>query len=248
MKTFQQIQSEFVQHIRTADLNESELGIEDRRLKVYRELFFNNILGFLSSGFPVLESVYGSEKWQSLARKFFVHHSCKSPYFVDISKEFVEYLSNEHQQCDDDPVFYQELAHYEWLELAISIKKTQQKAQPWDGQSEINKVILSDVANLAGYHFPVHQISATYQPKQPTEMVFIVVYRKSNFEVGFTIVNAVTAHMLEQLRDADALSIATLANKMIDALPQIPHEQVETGVKQSIEQLLNQQILLIPAD
>ncbi|MGJ8680851.1 HvfC/BufC family peptide modification chaperone, partial [Paraglaciecola sp.] len=51
MKTFQQTQSEFIAHIKDPDANPYIGQIDDARLNVYRELFFNNVLGFLSSGF-----------------------------------------------------------------------------------------------------------------------------------------------------------------------------------------------------
>ncbi|GAA0860087.1 DNA-binding domain-containing protein [Aliiglaciecola litoralis] len=248
MKSFQQIQSDFVNHIRDPQSATLSADIEDRRLKIYRELFFNNILGFLNSGFPVLASIYGEQKWQQLARQFFIKHACRSPYFVDISKEFVEYLSNEHQKSDDDPAFFKELAHYEWLELDISIRKTQQSAVAWDGHSSVERVSLSQASTLAGYQYPVHQLSKSNQAVEVSAAVYIVVYRKVDFEVGFTVVNAVTAHMLQLFQQNESLFVDDIEQKMVDALPQIPAKQVKTGVIETIEQLLKQQILLIPED
>lgn len=248
MKRFEETQKEFVLHIRDPEHSGKLEDIEDRRLKIYRELFFNNILGFLSSGFPVLESIYGEEKWRKLARQFFIHHHCRSPYFVDISKEFVEFLSNEYELHSDDPAFLLELAHYEWLELDISIKKTQQNAKPWDKNDKFSHVCLSETAVLASYQFPVHQISLDYQPNEKTTPIYIVVYRDSDFEVGFTVVNDVTAHLINVLANHTIVSIDDIINHMIASLPQIAAEQVASGTKETIEVLLNQQILLIPSD
>lgn len=246
MTSFSDTQANFVEYIRNPENTSAPSGIEERRLKVYRELFFNNVLGFLSSGFPVLESIYGEQKWQRLARAFFVHHHCRSPYFVDISKEFVEYLSNEHQATSDDPPYLQELAHYEWLELAISIKKHSQDAHVWDHLEDISSLCFSETATLAGYSFPVHQISEEYHPEKSAETNYIVVYRKADFEVGFTVVNAVTAHLLNLVQSTDSVTMEELLTQMVLALPQLPEEQVCDGTKQTIEQLLDQQILLIP--
>ena len=242
-----------MQHIRDPDSNAYTDNIEDRRMQIYRELFFNNIVGFLSSGFPVLAKIYGQQNWQLLARKFFAQHDCRSPYFVDISKEFVEFLSNEYQMTETDPAFLQELAHYEWLELSVSIRKSNQHAACYDeselGQGALPKsVVFSDLATLASYQYPVHQISSDYQPDKPAETTFLVVYRNDQEQVNFTLVNAVSAHLLTYVQQSESADVAGLVEKMLVALPQLPQEQIKTGTLDTIRQLLKQQILLVPAD
>jgi len=111
----------FAAHIRDPHNNPAPAGIEDRRLGIYRELFFNNVEGFLSSSFPVLKQLYTEQDWLALARDFFAGHHCHSPLFLEIPREFLAYLDNERGQRDTDPPFLRELAHYEWVELALSV-------------------------------------------------------------------------------------------------------------------------------
>ena len=54
---FIEVQQQFMDYIRDPSLPMPE-GIEPRRMKVYRDLFFNNISGFVASAFPVLKSLY----------------------------------------------------------------------------------------------------------------------------------------------------------------------------------------------
>ena len=54
---FQEAQRHFAAHIRNPDLNSAPSGIEDRRMSIYRELFYNNVESFISNGFPVLRSI-----------------------------------------------------------------------------------------------------------------------------------------------------------------------------------------------
>ena len=44
--------------------------IEPRRLKIYEELVYNNIEGFLSGGFPILRSLYEDADWHGLVCAF----------------------------------------------------------------------------------------------------------------------------------------------------------------------------------
>jgi len=243
MKSFQEIQHAFMQHIKDPQANPFDGGIEDRRLEIYRELFFNNILGFLSSGFPVLESLYSEQQWKSLARKFFTNHHSHSPYFIDISKEFVEYLSNEYELSESDPVFMCELAHYEWLELDLSVRQSTQIPKPWDGHSQLTEVWMSDLATLVSYQYPVHQISTDFCPTEAGELVYLVVYRDSSDEVNFTLVNAISAHLLNTILQQGVVSIDSLNKIMIAAMPQLDTQQIIESLQQVLQTLLRQEIL-----
>ncbi|MFT5675122.1 MAG: hypothetical protein ACI808_001051 [Paraglaciecola sp.] len=244
MKKFQKTQCEFIDHLKNPDVNTFDHGIEDRRLQIYRELFFNNVSGFLSSGFPVLESLYSEQNWLILARKFFAEHECRSPYFIDISKEFVEYLSSSYDLSEIDPPFMLELAHYEWIELAISVRKQTSTLNYWDGHTKYSTVQFSELASLLSYQYPVHQISQEYQPEDSSERVYLVVYRNEEDEVNFTLVNAVSAHMLNIIQEQEIVAVDILIDAMVGAMPQLDPAQVEAGTVQTLEEMLRQQILL----
>jgi len=247
-KHFTQVQEEFIQHIRQPQAHEAPGGVEDRRMKIYRELFFNNILGFLNNSFPVLKGIYPDSQWQALAREFFAQHDCRSPYFVDISKEFVEFLSNEYELKHDDPVFMLELAHYEWVELAVSIAQHDPEAKYWNGEDEYQGMCLNNSAWILSYQFPVHQISQEFQPQAPLdEPVYLVVYRDESDEVQFVVINAMTAHLLTLVENAQALDLSELQSQMQQALPQIPQNQLNDGVVMLVQQMLQKGILLIEA-
>ncbi|XOV79061.1 MAG: DUF2063 domain-containing protein [Aestuariibacter sp.] len=245
MTQFRDIQQQFMAHIRNPEDNPGVNGIEDRRLKIYRELFFNNIKGFLSSGFPVLASLYSEHQWESLARGFFKQHQCRSPYFVDISKEFVEFLSNEYELATDDFPFLKELAHYEWLELDLSIRKDVISDKIWDGQSEISMVSFSPLAQLVSYTYPVHQISTKFSPQEPlAEPVYLVVHRDVSDAVEFTQVNAVTALLLDLIQQAEKKTLSELVYDIQQQLPDIAEHQLIKATQDIIQQMLEKQILL----
>jgi len=243
--SFIQVQNEFMQHIRDPANNVSVGGIEDRRLKVYRDLFFNNIQGFLSSAFPVLASILTEQKWQALARTFFASHDCRSPYFIDISKEFVEFLSNEYLVEEGDPPFMSELAHYEWLELDISARHSQE-LKLWDKEpiSSI-RFDFSPLAELVSYQWPVHQISPDFQPESPlSEPGYFVVSRDSDSVVSFTQINQVTAHLVSMVRDTSAITLGVLQTNMAEALPQLPEAQVKQATGDIVTKMLTSQIFV----
>ena len=56
-RSFQDKQYAFAAHIRDPEHRPAPEGIEDRRMAIYRELFFNNIRSLLARNYPVLRKV-----------------------------------------------------------------------------------------------------------------------------------------------------------------------------------------------
>ena len=193
---------DFAAHIRDPENNPAPGQIEDRRMGIYRDLFFNNVQGFLGNTFPVLKSLYEEEPWLDLVRNFYSLHRCQSPYFLEISREFIDYLQTEHKMREVDPPFMFELAHYEWIELALSTSEEEPELQNIDTEKSLleGHPVLSPLAWLLTYTWPVHQIKPEFLPEQPGQQpVCLIVFRDADDEVQFTEVNLVTAKLLQQL-------------------------------------------------
>ncbi len=205
---FQQLQYALTAHIRNPDQHPAPSDLEDRRIKVYRDLLFNNITGLISSTFPVIRTLYrarpdGEAAWRRLTRAYFCRHIARTPLFPKVPEEFLHYLQEEHERTDDDPPFLLELAHYEWVELALSIDQAEIADHPAEPLGDLldGHPILSPLAWPLAYQYPVHRISPRFQPDAPGEQpTFLVVYRNREDKVGFMEINPVTAQLLELLR------------------------------------------------
>jgi len=124
---FQQLQVQFLAHIRNPEevpyQPDNERPIEPRRLKAYDELFFNNLQDFFSQLFPVCKQILGDSRWNEVVREYLVKHNAKTPLFHQLGEEFLLFLESEFSQLESDPKFLLELAHYEWVELALSVSE-----------------------------------------------------------------------------------------------------------------------------
>lgn len=199
-------QYEFAARIRDPENAAAPADVEARRMEVYQKLFYNNIQGFIRDGFPVLRRISDDDVWHARVRDFFVRHRCRSPYFVEISKEFVDFLAEERVDHPDDPPFILELAHYEWVELALRIAEDDEERDPFDRNADLldGIPIVSAVAWPLSYRFPVHRIKPEFQPAEaPEEPTFLAVYRDREDKVRFLEINAVTYRLLELLRESD---------------------------------------------
>ncbi|MDH5171438.1 MAG: putative DNA-binding domain-containing protein [Gammaproteobacteria bacterium] len=189
------------QYLRDPATAPAPAGVEQRRLDIYRRLVYNNIEGFISGGFPVLRSLYRDEDWHQLVRAFIEGHSCQTPYFLEISQEFIQFLMAEHRPRACDPPFLAELAHYEWVELALDVAQAE-PPPPFPVQDVLEAIVqLSPLAWLLCYQFPVHRIGPAFRPLQPEQPSYLVVYRDREEKVRFMELNAVTARLVELTRD-----------------------------------------------
>jgi hypothetical protein len=226
--SFQQTQYEFTAHLRDPEKNPAPEGIEDRRLGIYRELLYNNVEGFLSGGFPVIRSIYSDDNWHLMVRDFFANHKSHSPYFLEISQEFLTYLQDERTPRPEDPAGLLELAHYEWVELALNVSDETIDMNTIEPNGDLLAAhpVLSPVAWPLAYQFPVHQMGPDNLPTQPPEQPsYLVVYRNRNDEVKFMEINPVTARLINLLQEDDTLSglraLQQIAQEMSHPNPEI---------------------------
>lgn len=241
---FRELQRGFAAHLRNPVLHPAPPGIEDRRLAIYRELFFNNISGFLDNGFPVLRAQYREADWQALARDFYTVHRCHSPLFGDIGAEFLDYLNTEHQLGPADPPYLVELAHWEWLEAELA---TSPAVLPNDVDAEADLLdavlVLTPLLRVVQYQYPVHRLT-TVAPAggyslldaQPT---YLAAYRNRADGVDFLVLNATTAMLLERLRDNVRETGRSL---LLQLAEQLGHPQPETLLNFGVELLTDLQV------
>lgn len=174
--------------------------VEDRRLAIYRDLVFRNVEAALESAFPVIRRILADDAWRALARDFFARHACRAPQYNRIAEEFVRFLESERgSSAAQDPPFLAELAHYEWVELALGIAPGEPPLASLSGDGDPLDVPLcaSPLAWVLQYAWPVHRIGPDHLPQSPPpEPTFLVVYRNAQDDVRFMELNAVTARLL----------------------------------------------------
>lgn len=196
---FQKLQYAFAAHLRDPARYPAPSGIEDRRLAVYRELFFNNVANYLAKAFPVLRRIYADDDWRAMVRDYFARHVSHSPQFYRIAEEFLRYLEEERGERPEDPPFLRELAHYEWVELRLAILDVDLDgvAVDRDGDPLTGAPVLSPLAWPLTYRYPVHTLGPDHRPDAPPdEVTHLVVYRDRADAVRFLKINAVTTRLL----------------------------------------------------
>ena len=243
---FQRLQRAFAGHLRNPDTRPAPQGIEERRLEIYRNLFFNNVNGFIEQGFPVLFSLLDAERWQRLVRGFFEFHACQTPYFVEIPQEFVGYLATGEGAEEGDPPFLLELAHYEWMELVLDASTETFPEAGFHPEGELLRAIppLSPLHAVLSYHFPVHEICVDFQPDAPLpQPVWLLVYRNRDDQVRFMEINAPTARLLQLIDENPALTGAEVVGLLAGEM-QFDEDKLAEFSRGILQQMRERDILI----
>lgn len=193
-------------HIRDPEHAPAPAGIEPRRLKIYRELFFNNLESLLAGNFPVIRRILSSEpgpgRWPALVRDFYREHPARTPLFPEIAREFQRYLEGRAAAGRGDPPWLAELAHYEWVELALQISGSRADDIAYDPAGDLlaGAPLLSPLAWPLAYAWPVHRIGPGFLPDvPPAEATCLLLVRGDDGSVRFRQLSALTFRLLQRL-------------------------------------------------
>ena len=165
-------------------------GVSAARMAVYEQLFFNNLESFLASGFPVLRSLFDDQRWQRLVRSFLSQHRCRTPYFLQIGEEFVDWLAQDFVAEAGDPPFLAELAHYERVELTLDVATDTLPHSGW-----------SPLAWPLAYVWPVQRLGRDHRPAAPpTEPTCLLAWRDRHERVRFQQLSPFAYHLALRLQ------------------------------------------------
>jgi len=237
-RDFQDKQYAFAAHIRDPANTVAPTGVEDRRMAIYRSLFFNNLYNLLGTFFPVLRKISSDDQWRHLIREFMKIHRAKTPYFLELPEEFLEFLQKEYRTLDEDYPFLTELAHYEYADLALRVSQDENDLTDIDPAGDLLKCVpVKSVLTWAfAYHFPVHRISKDFLPTEATEQpAYLAIYRRSDDKVRFLELNAVTAALLDAVENNQA---GLNGEKLLrDLATKIHYPDVDALIKHGIDAL-----------
>ena len=241
--SFLQIQQSFIDYIKQVSL-ELPNGTDARRMKVYRELFFNNVEGFVSGAFPVLKTLYTNESWLVLVQTFFAKHDCQTPIFIEIAQEFLVFLQTEYEFNSTDPLFMLELAHYEYMELVVAVAKNNPQHKPIDGPIVGQVICLSDTSKVLQYTYDVQHISDEYRPVSPSELPqFFCLYRDDEDEVIFLQLTPLSAQVLGSLSQYEAINYGDLNTWLVNTYPDMDKNVLHQGALQLLDELANKGVV-----
>jgi len=241
------LQTSFAAHIRDPQSAAAPEGIEERRMDIYRNLFFSNICNFLSGNFPVLRTLYEESDWITLCRDFYRDYRCHTPLFPELPREFLQYLQDHRQNHAGDPPFMLELAHYEWVELALTLDETEIddcEVTP-DGDLLNGIPVLSPLVWPLSYRYPVHRIRVDFQPQSaPDKPTHLLVWRQRDYKIKFMQLNETSMLLVQKMKEETALSGLELLKAVAGIINHPRPEVVFDAGSALLKELREKQVIL----
>lgn len=248
MSDLQEQQRQFANYLRNPVMCAPPVDVELRRMEVYRDIFFRNMLGLLSSLFPVVKRVLSEDAWRALVRDFYANHRCNTPLFPSISAEFVAYLSDE--RCNDaDFPFLAELAKFEWIQIALQNSQEELPVLPKDVDQYLagRMPILSPLCVPMVCEFPVQRIALDGWKEQQIGLpVYLLIYRNHDDQVKVIESGAATFRLLQLLQSENAASIENVVTQLAEEMSKSAREVVSQQVIETVMQFLDCGVLVAP--
>jgi len=238
----------FAAHLRDPAQHPAPNGIEDRRLGIYRELFYNSLEGILANNYPVIRHLRDDAWWHTRVRAFYREWRAHTPMFTELGREFLRYLEQRAEQGADDPPFLVELAHYEWIELVLALDETRLANIACDPAGDLlaGCPLASPLAWPLAYQYPVHTIRADFQPEAPPEQpTFLLIVRERDHHIRFKAIDALGFHLLQALADnPNQLSGRAVLTSLADQVGAPDPENFVSAGGRLLEQLRERQAIL----
>lgn len=229
---FRDVQYRFAAHIRDPQTHPAPEGIEARRMRIYSELFYNNVEDFIAGNFPVLREITDDDAWHCLIRDYFSRHRSKTPLFPEMPREFLYYLEHEREPLETDYPFMLELAHYEWVEAVLYLSDEEQELNRIDPEGDLltGLPVLSSLCWLLSYNFPVHRIGREFLPTEaPPQPTHLLVYRDGENEIQYLELNPLSMRLLYMLKSAEVDSSRQALQAIADEIQHPDPEVVIQG-------------------
>ena len=190
-------------YLRDPDHHAPPAGMDAARASIYLDLVFNNLWGVLGGTFPVLIAVLGEAGWRDLIRRFLREHRAKTPYFGEIAQEFVAFvacLEVSSDQAQAGYPFLPELAHYEWVEMALQ----QFEAPPFQAgniEHMLDRPLrLSPLAWPLAYTWAVHRLGPGHLPDvAPEQPTLLLIRRLPAGQVRFCELSPLAWRLLQRI-------------------------------------------------
>lgn len=244
---FRQLQYHFAGHIRDPEHRPAPGDVEERRMGIYRELFYNNIESLLAGNYPVLRAILDDAQWHGLVRDFMVEHRARQPLFTRFGEELLVFLHNRPHPLQSRYPFLLELAHYEAAEARVWLMEVEMPAD-LDPEGELLQgvPVLNPALELHTYAWPVHRIGPAWLPQEvPAEPSHLLIYRDAGEAVRFMALTPASAGLVQLLQQQPASCGEQILQHLLEAFPaDADRERLFGFASQALEDLRRNGVVL----
>ena len=159
LNDFRQFQFALARHLRDPLSAPAPVGVNVAEASGCTHEMVLHLRDVLAPAFPLTHALLGEEIWEHTVRLFLKNAPSHTPWVSTTQRAFMEYVC-ENPEVQNLPAWLQDLAHFEWLQNAVST--TPVHWPEFDAQADVmhHAVVINPTHVEASYEWPVHSIDA----------------------------------------------------------------------------------------
>jgi hypothetical protein len=165
LNDFRQYQFALARHLRDPLSMPLPKGVSQVDANACTHEMVKNLREVLEPAFPVTHALLGDEIWEHAVRLFLKQAPTHAPWSTVVQRAFVAHVC-ESSDMQSLPAWLQDLAHFEWLQNAVSTAPVTWPAFDATGDVMKRPVVLNPSHVEAAYEWPVHSIDTDHNPDE----------------------------------------------------------------------------------
>jgi uncharacterized protein len=240
LNDFRQYQFALARHLRDPLSVPAPVGVNATDAAACTQEMVDHLCNVLEPAFTVTQALLGDELWQHAVRLFIKDAPHHAPWATAVQRAFVDHVcaSPEMQNL---PAWLQDLAHFEWLQSAVSTAPVTWPAFDAAGDVMHNPVVLNPTHVNGSYEWPVHHIGTDNEPDD-MQTTHVTVLRDQNDELHVFESSVFRGQLLDLLREGQTGEQAFMVLAMWLSHPE-PEAFVREG-EQVMAQLQREGVVL----
>jgi len=243
LSDFRQFQFALARHLRDPLSAPVPQGIDPVQASACTHDMVAHLCDVLAPAFPITQALLGEEMWEHAVRLFLKDAPNHTPWSSTTQRAFMEHVC-ESPDMQRLPAWLQDLAHFEWLQNAVSTTPVIWPTFDAEGDVMHHAVVLNPTHVEAAYEWPVHSIDTDHNPDD-MQSTYVSMLRDDHDELHVFESSVFRGQLLSLLREGQtgtqALMVLAhwLSHPMPDALvnegaelmAQLQREGVVLGVR-----------------
>ena len=199
LNDFRQFQFALSRHLRDPLSVPAPEGIDHADLLVCGQDMVAHVSALLDCAFPVTQALLGDALWQHAVRLFLKDAPHHAPWATAVQRAFVEHVCHS-PEMQNLPAWLQDLAHFEWLQSAVTTTPVSWPA--FDATADLmqHAVVINPTHVEAGYEWPVHDISTDNKPDD-MQSTYVSMLRDMHDELHVLESSVFRGQLLDLLRE-----------------------------------------------
>ncbi|MEN9617983.1 MAG: hypothetical protein RL406_220 [Pseudomonadota bacterium] len=212
LNDFRQFQFALARHLRDPLGVPAPAGVAVSDAATCTQDMVKHVREVLEPAFPVTHALLGDAMWEHAVRLFLKDAHPHSPWASTTQRAFLDHV-RESSDMQRLPAWLQDLAHFEWLQNAVS--NTPVSWPVCDANADVmhHPVVLNPTHVEAAYEWPVHGIDTEHQPSH-MQSTYVSMLRDKDDVLHVFDSSVFRGQLIDLLRDGQTGEQAFMALAM----------------------------------